>query len=122
MLRQILAVPVRKIIQNSNRMAVVQQRMYQMRANKPSAAGHEKTSHPKSLKLLKKLYSAMFSVGRGTSSGKSARRFENIACTPSSGELAPYALRFDESKAFGHVTGLACPIGHVYCCFTRVGS
>jgi hypothetical protein len=22
----------------------------------------------------------------------------------------------------GHVTGLACPIGHAYCCFTRVGS
>src|SRR5271167_4960034 len=69
MLRQVLTVPARKIIQNSNRMAFAQQRMYQMRADEPSAAGHEKTSHPKSLKLLKKLYSAMFSVGRGISSG-----------------------------------------------------
>src|SRR6516165_12040584 len=125
MLRQILAVPVRKIIQNSNRMAIVQQRMHQMRADKPSAAGHEKTSHPKSLKLFKE--ALLGSVQRRPGHflwcslpSKSARWSENIACTPSSGELAPCTLRFDESKAFGHATGLACPIGHAYCYFRLV--
>jgi hypothetical protein len=62
MLRQILTVPARKIIQNSNRMAFVQQRMYRMRADEPGAAGHEKMSHPKSLQQLQMLYLAMFSL------------------------------------------------------------
>jgi hypothetical protein len=49
-------------------MAFVQQCMYQMRADEPSAAGHEKTSHPKSLQQLQKLHLGMLNVRRGSSS------------------------------------------------------
>jgi hypothetical protein len=61
-------VSARKIIKNSNRMTFVQQGMYQMRPDEPSAAGYEKMSHPKSLKQLQNHYPAMFNVRRGASS------------------------------------------------------
>jgi hypothetical protein len=54
-------VPGRKIIENSDRVAFVQQCMYQMRAHEPSAAGHEKTSHPKTLQQLQIPRLEMFS-------------------------------------------------------------
>jgi len=38
--------------------------MHQMRADEPSAAGHEKASHPKSLKQLQKRQPVMLDLGR----------------------------------------------------------
>src|SRR6516164_4544199 len=53
-LRQIITVPAREVIEYSNRMTFVQQRMHQMRADEAGAAGHEKASHSKSLRQLQK--------------------------------------------------------------------
>jgi len=64
LLRQIIAVPAREIIEYSNRMAFIQQRMHQMRTDEPSAAGHEKASHSKSLRQLQERSRTMANLGR----------------------------------------------------------
>src|SRR5438874_7960310 len=51
---QVLAVAAGKIIENPHRMPLVQQRVYEMRADEPGTAGHEEASHPRSLRQLRK--------------------------------------------------------------------
>jgi hypothetical protein len=57
--REILAVSAREVIEYSYCMSIVQQRIYQVRAHKPGAAGHEYASHPKSSKELRRVAARM---------------------------------------------------------------
>src|SRR5215831_17421340 len=59
---QVVAVSAREIVENPDRVAFVQQRLHQMRADEPGSAGHEKTSHPMSLNRLRERYLAWFSA------------------------------------------------------------
>jgi hypothetical protein len=52
--REILAISAREVIEYSHRVALVQQRFYQMRAYEPGPASHEYASHPQSSKQLRK--------------------------------------------------------------------
>src|SRR5216684_3603463 len=51
---QVLAVSTRQIIEYPHCVPLVQQRVYEMRAQEPCTAGHENTSHPRSLRQLRK--------------------------------------------------------------------
>jgi len=48
--RQILTVPARKVVEHPDRMAFQQQRIYEMRTHEPGPAGHKNASHPQSSK------------------------------------------------------------------------
>src|SRR5438128_12556582 len=48
--RQVVTVPAREIIEHPHCVTLVQQCVYQMRTQEPGTAGHEKASHPTSLK------------------------------------------------------------------------
>src|ERR1700720_1675486 len=51
---QVLAVSTRQIIEYAHWVPLVQQRVYEMRPQEPCTASHENTSHPRSLRLLRK--------------------------------------------------------------------
>src|ERR1700730_14168851 len=66
---QVLAVSTRQIIEYAHWVPLVQQRVYEMRAHEPSTASHENTSHPRSLRLLRKRrLAALTKIGPDASS------------------------------------------------------
>ena len=54
--RQVFAMPAREIVKNPDRMTFAEQCFNQMRADESGPAGHEKTSHPISLKQLREQF------------------------------------------------------------------
>jgi hypothetical protein len=51
--RQVVAAAARQVVENPDCVAAVEQGLDEMRADKPSAASHKITSHPKALILLR---------------------------------------------------------------------
>jgi hypothetical protein len=58
--REILVLSAREVIKYSYRVPLEQQRIYQVRAHEPGAAGHEYASHPKSSKQFAKKRGLVF--------------------------------------------------------------